>query len=247
MDVDSDEEADNFAVDVMLNVDELHVDESEADTPRLLGETLPLFFDDPESQDVGDTIPNRLLTDFVIFDEQTGLNVLLEDLEEDRLEHLPIARGLVSPMYEYITDPEDEANVEEDSLADEDELEDNDDPRNTVLVNVTSIFRVWTNQGLDIWLQTAFAWYKVDVPSKDYRAAYENYFIRQALVCALCEIISVGAPPEAQSIDTAERFISTLAISDDMVSDLPFDVQRIIGRTLTADDFKKHVRLPEDR
>jgi hypothetical protein len=242
MDVDSDEEADNLAVDTMLNISELEVDESEADIPRLLGETFPLDYDDdPASQHLDDSIPNRLLTDFVIFDEQTGLNVLLEDLEEDKLEHLPVARGLVAPLYEYVTDPEDEANVDEDSLADEDELEDDDDSRNTILVNLTSIFRVWTNQGLDVWLQTAFGWYKLDLPNKGYRAAYENYFIRQALVSALCDIVSVGAPPEAQSVNTVERFIATLAISDEMVSDLPFDVQRIIGRTLTSDDVKKHV------
>lgn len=242
MDVDSDEEADSLAVDVMLNISELEIDESEADIPRLLGETFPLNFgDDPTLRRLDDSIPNRLLTDFVIFDEQTGLNVLLEDLEEDKLEHLPIARGLVAPLYEYVTDPEDEANVDEDSFADEDELEDEDDTCNTILVNLTSIFRVWTNQGLDIWLQTAFGWYKLDVPNKEYRAAYENYFIRQALVSALCDIISAGVPPGAQSVDTIDRFIASLAISDEMVSDLPFDVQRIIGRTLTSGDFKKHV------
>jgi len=232
-----------MAVDTMLHFDEFDVDESDVDMVRLLGETFPLAFDDdPTSNRLDDSLPNRMLTDFVIFDEQSGLNILLEDIEEGKLEHvIPVARGLVSPLYEYVEDAEDEVNVEEDSLADDDEFEDDDESRNTILVNLTSIFRVWTNQGFDIWLQTQYAWYKLDVPNKEYLAAYETYFIRQALVSALCDIISVGAPQEVRSVDTPERFIATLAISDDMVSDLPFDVQRIIGRTLTADDFKRHV------
>ena len=89
-----------MAVDTMLHFDEVDVDESDVDMVKLLGETFPLAFeDDSTSNRLDDLIPNRMLTDFVIFDEQSGLNILLEDIEEGKLENIiPVARGLVSPL-----------------------------------------------------------------------------------------------------------------------------------------------------
>lgn len=219
--------------------DDIEINETDDDVPLILGETPPLSLQFPGASDLAsnEMIPERTLTDFVIFDPETGKHVNLDDVDKGGLQNLPVGQGTVNARFAHTGD---ESGNERGGDEDEDEDGDRDAHRSTK-INLSTILRVWADQHAGIWVQTQYAWYLLDSPQDEYRPVYQKYFIRQMLVCAICEIISVDAPSQLRQIISVQDLVRSFNIAERIPSDLSYEVQRILGRTLNETDLKKNV------
>ncbi|KAF8308828.1 S-adenosyl-L-methionine-dependent methyltransferase [Clavulina sp. PMI_390] len=197
-----------------------------------------------------DTLPQRKLTNFKLVDELTGNLLTYQDLifleggiEEVKpnihiRETVPIAYGTVSRQLDGLNDDDDEPLSEVDD-------DDEDEEAIKCEVKLSVIFYMDTGPELSISIRTQYAWYTLGVPHPDYKGIWERFFVRQALVASICEIIDLSAPfDDRRVVESEVRDLNDLVRSfsgmDEEMSSLPLEIEHILGRTLTRKDWIKH-------
>lgn len=179
-----------------------------------------------------ETLPIRWLTDFVIMEASTGVFLspfLLEDASHDKP---AIACGSVRAVL-----------ADEDCADDDDEDDELDGGlRRRIHLTTSVIFYTAVYEDPYIWLRTQFAWYKLDVPRRDYLHLYVSDWTVQYITSAVLSIIAADASPASPNINSIEGLALFIGpTSPETKHDA--SAQRILGRSLTQEDIEMHVSV----
>ncbi|KAJ3515085.1 hypothetical protein NLJ89_g1982 [Agrocybe chaxingu] len=206
------------------------------------------------------SIPVRLLNDFVIYNAQTFQAIPIAELTEMHLGQNIMygASGVVKPwiLPDDFDEPEDEDDQSdkqdsESSVADQDRItlsrilefnihsppEDNDEkPDRQVSI---SHFVVLAHQNgyfdSKIYIRTKFSWYILGIPSKSYNPLFWDFWLKHRLLHLL-----IVAALEDHKL-TCEAFIQNLRECDRNEESV-VSTQEILGRELSQDDMNEETQ-----
>lgn len=181
------------------------------------------------SQYPGDTLPIRWLTDFVIMEESTGIFLSPFSLERASHDKPAIACGSVRAV------------LADEDCADEDEDDELDGGlRRRIQLTTSVIFYTAVYEDPFIWLRTEFAWYKLDVPRRDYTRLYVSDWTVQYITSIVLSFVAVDASPATPNINSLEGIALFIGPTSPK-KEHDTAAQRILGRSFTQEDVEMHV------